>query len=83
MQGHHCLGIKLLHPVYFDGKLTSRLYVTKVGDMEFKEELSKKPIGSSEDFDRIFLVWTYAFDPSDDQFIELDMDNIDTISTIG
>lgn len=80
--GHHCLGVKLLQPVYFDGKLTSRLYITKVDDMEFETELSKKQKSFSEDFDGKLLAWAFAFDPSDEQFIELDMDNIDTISIV-
>lgn len=80
--GHHCLGIKLLHPVSFDGKMTSRLYVTRVDDMKFKAELSRKPQGFSEDFNGKLFAWAFAFDPSDEQRIELDMENIDTISIV-
>ena len=80
--GHHCLGIKLLHPVSFDGKMTSRLYVTRVDDMKFKAELSKKFQGFSEDFNGKLSAWAFAFDPSDEQRIELDLNNIDTISII-
>ena len=58
------------------------MYITKVDDMEFETELSKKPKGFSEDFDGKLLAWAFAFEPSDEQFIELDMDNIDTISIV-
>ena len=51
--------------------------------MEFETELSKKPEGFSEDYDGKLLAWAFAFDPSDEQFIELDMDNIDTISIVN
>ncbi|MBR1424728.1 hypothetical protein IJ579_04115 [bacterium] len=80
--GHHCLGVRLKEPVYFDGKQTTRLYVTKVDDSIFENNLLRKTKNYAEDFGGNLFVWAFNQDPKDEQLVELEMDNIDTISIL-
>lgn len=79
---HHCLDVKLIKPIVFRGQLATHLYVTEVSDDVFMRELSKRPKGVPEIFNGTLQVQAFAQDPSDSQLIVLNMNNIDTISTI-
>jgi len=79
---HHCLGVKLIKPVVFRGQLVTHLFVTEVSDKEFLKDLSYRPRGVPEDFNGTLQVQAFAQDPSDSQLIVLNMNNIETISTI-
>ena len=80
--GHHCLGVKLKEPVFFDDKQTTRLYVTKVDDSIFENDLIRKTKNFTEDFGGNLFVWAFNQDPKDEQLVKLEMDNIDTISIL-
>ena len=79
---HHCLGVKLLRPIIFRGQSVNRLFITEIVDNEFKRSLCNKTGIIQEDTLGTLQVQAFSQRPSDSQLIEIDMDNIDTISTI-
>ena len=79
---HHCLGVRLVNPIFDGRQEVLHVYLTEVKDLEFFQKLSKKHYGDPEDFEGSLMVQAFTQEPSDSRLIELSMNNIDSISKI-